>query len=153
MYFKIVSTTVTSTYSSALTVNYPLYSRSGSTTATFYYEPIQVVVSVTGTYTFKSSSTVDMYGYFYANNFNPSNVALNLMASNDDSGGSLQFLLTVSLQSGGTYILVATTYSQYVTTSFSVIGSGPGGTITYSKIVTVLTTRATATTTTTLIAT
>ena len=121
----IVVSSATSNYSSALTTTSPKFARTGSGSALFYYEAIQVTISVTGNYTFRSNSNTDMYGYFYFNSFNPLNPLLNLLTSNDDSGGNFQFLLTTYLQTGTIYILVATTYSPSVTTSFSITRSGP----------------------------
>lgn len=84
-----------------------------------------MVVLSSGTYTIVSSSNVDTYGYIYSNSFDPSNVGLNLITQDDDSGGNVQFRLSVFLQAGTTYILVATTYSPGVTAPFTIIASGP----------------------------
>ena len=140
---------MTTTYSSALTTISPTYQRvSGS--GRYYYEAVLVTVPLNGNYTFISSTNQDMYGYFYNNNFDPNNTGSNLIASNDDGGGNLQFLLTVSLQVGRTYILVVTTYSPSVTTSFAIIASGPSGFINFNKtIVTTTTAKLTTTTKTT----
>ncbi|CAF4968810.1 unnamed protein product, partial [Rotaria sp. Silwood1] len=43
----------------------------------------------------------------------------------DDSGGNVQFLITYTLQAGTTYILIFTTYSPNVITSFSIMALGP----------------------------
>jgi hypothetical protein len=82
-------------------------------------------VSTSGVYTFTTTSTIDDYGYFYNNTFTPSNVSLNLVAQNDDSGGSLQFLISLYLQGGRSYTLVITTYSAGVQGTFLAIASGP----------------------------
>ncbi len=91
----------------------------------FYYEVIEIIVTVTGNYSFTCHSPVDTYGYLYANSFDPSNVNVNLLVQDNDSGGDFQFYITILLQSGGTYILVVTTYAPGVTTTFSIITAGP----------------------------
>ncbi len=115
---------VTSNYSSALTTSSPMFTRYGGS-GIFYYEVIQIIVSVTGNYSFTCYSPVDTYGYLYTNSFDPSNVNVNLLAQDNGSGGNFQFYITILLQSGGTYILVVTTYAPGVTTTFSIITSGP----------------------------
>ncbi len=80
----------------------------------------------TGTYTFKSDSSVDTYGCFYNDSIDPSNLTQNLIACDDDSGGDHQFRINVSLQYQGVYILIVTTYPADVTGSFSIRTAGPG---------------------------
>lgn len=113
-----------STYSSTLTISHPTFNRNGASSM-FYYEALQLTVSAAGSYRLRSVSIVDTYGYLYLSSFFPSNVATNLIAQDDDSAGSVQFLLVYTLQPGTTYVLVFTTFSPSTTTAFSVIGSGP----------------------------
>lgn len=115
---------INSTYSSALTNNSPMFART-SGAATFFYAAIRLTLYVTGVYTITSNSSMDAYGYLYANSFNASNVNYNLMAGDDDSNGAVQFRIVVNLQANINYILVFTTFSERVTGSFSVIVSGP----------------------------
>jgi hypothetical protein len=115
---------VTSNYSSALTNSSQTFTRYGGS-GIFYYEVIEIIVTVTGNYSFTCYSPVDTYGYLYANSFDPSNVNVNLLVQDNDSGGDFQFYITILLQSGGTYILVVTTYAPGVTTTFSIITAGP----------------------------
>jgi hypothetical protein len=91
----------------------------------YYYHAVEVRVNTTGTYTFKSSSSVDTYGYLYQGNFYPSYPSYNIVTRDDDSAGGGQFQLTASLRSDITYILVFTTFSERTTTAFSIIASGP----------------------------
>jgi hypothetical protein len=116
---------VVSNHWGSLTVNSPTYNRTGSS-GVFYYEAIQVVVSVSGLYSFRSNSGIDSYGYLYLNNFNPFRPMDNLLTYNDDSGDYQQFLINIGLVSSNTYVLVFTTYSPITTTMFAVIGLGPG---------------------------
>ena len=73
-----------------------------------------------------------MYGYIYKNTFNPSSPSSNLLTQDDDSGGNLQFLLRVPLQTSFTYVLVVTTYGQNAVAIFSITASGVG-TITFNR--------------------
>lgn len=118
------STLVTSTYADALTVNSTTFARTNSV-SNFYYQTISIRVYFTGNYSIMSISSMDTYGYLYSSSFNPSNLNLNLVAQDDDSGGAVQFKLTVFLQTNINYVLVATTYSASVTGSFSIAVSGP----------------------------
>lgn len=140
----VVASSGTATYSSSLGINHPQYARSGTGPAVFYYETIRVTVTSSGSYNIRSSSTVDMYGYIYRNTFNPSSPSSNLLTQDDDSGGSFQFSLTVSLQPSITYILVVTTFSQSIRANFSITASGPG-TITFNGLTITTTTLRTAT--------
>jgi hypothetical protein len=60
----------------------------------------------------QSSSNIDTYGYIYENRFNPFNTTENLLASDDNGGGTGgQFKFEIPLYVGTTYILVVTTVS------------------------------------------
>ncbi|CAF3488506.1 unnamed protein product [Rotaria socialis] len=113
-----------SNYTSELTNSSQTFTRYGST-GTFYYQAIQINVSVTGNYSFACFSAANAYGYLYVNTFDPSNVNVNLIAQNSGTGGNFQFYITIVLQPGSTYILVVTTYAPGVTTAFSITASGP----------------------------
>ena len=115
---------VLSSYSSGLTINSPKFNRSGGSDQ-FYYEAIQVTVRVDDTYSFRSISDVDAYGYLYLNNFNPSRPTENFIALDDDNGGSRQFLISARLTSTNIYVLVFTTYEPNVRTIFTISASGP----------------------------
>ncbi len=117
---------LTSNYSNALTVYSGSYTRFGSQNGTYYYHTIQVRVSVTGTYTIRTSSTIsDTYGYIYQGNFYPTHPQYNILARDDDSSGGRNFGFTVTLRSDVTYILVFTTYSALATGTFNITASGP----------------------------
>ena len=96
-----------------------------SSSSTNYYEAIQMKVSMTGNYTIVCHSNIDSYGYIYNNTFDPVFPFLNLLKSNDDTGGNRQFKLQLVLQIRTQYILVMTTYDVGVTGSFSIITTGP----------------------------
>jgi hypothetical protein len=119
------SPTITSNYTGVLTTNNQNYTRHGSA-GLFYYQAIEVRVSTTGTYTFRTSSTIgDTYGYLYQGNFYPSYPQYNIVTQDDDGSGNRQFRLTATLRSDLTYILVFTTYQEQNTGSFSIVASGP----------------------------
>ncbi len=90
----------------------------------YYFESIQVSVSIMGTYTFISNSPINTYGYLYRDQFNPADLSLKLISENDDSNGQGQFRITAILQTGQTYILVVTTFSPSITGEFSIVSSG-----------------------------
>ncbi len=85
-------------------------------------------MDTTGTYTFTSSAAnnMDTHGYFYNDTFYPLNPTVNLIKEDDDSAGNVQFRLTVTLEAGVPYTLVATSHGQSITGSYSVTASGPG---------------------------
>lgn len=91
-----------------------------------YYDAIQIKVSTTGNYTILCNSTMDTYGSIYNNSFDPSFPNLNLMSSDDESGGRLQFKIIIFLLPMAKYILVATTFFSNVTGTFSIVATGPG---------------------------
>ena len=116
---------VPSHYSSALTSHSGIYIRPGQITRSFYYEAIVLIVYSTGNFVVRSSSILDTYGYLYNSSFNPLYPFDNVIASDDDSGGSRQFLLNVTLTYGSSYILVVTTYAPGIIGDYSVTALGP----------------------------
>lgn len=123
--FIIINNNITAVYSSALTTSSRKFHRPGSSVPS-YYEAIQLSVPITGTYTFKSDSSIDAIGYLYSNSFDPTDSSRNLSTEDDDSGGNQQFLITYDLIYGQIYFLIFTTYTPRSTTSFSITASGPG---------------------------
>lgn len=120
------------THTSELTTNHSQYARQLGAPTQYYYEAIEVKVSAPATITFISNSSLDMYGYFYNNTFDPSYAPLNLMAFDDDSAGSAQFYLQVALDPSQVYILVVTTSSANVQGPFSVSAYGSGATMEFN---------------------
>jgi hypothetical protein len=106
-----MSSVISLTYQLALTRGSQIYSRFCDW-ENFYYEAFEVKVPEIRYYTIQSNSTIDTYGYIYENKFNPLNPTENLLASDDDSGGSrFQFKFEIPLYVDTTYILVVTTFS------------------------------------------
>ncbi len=84
-----------------------------------------MIVYTTGTYNFTSSSLFDSYGCLYDGSFNPLYPLHNLITTDDEGGGNMQFQIGRSLQSGRIYILVVTTYNTGITGSFTIRAGGP----------------------------
>ncbi|CAF1955851.1 unnamed protein product, partial [Rotaria magnacalcarata] len=115
-----------SNYSGVLTTSSSTFTRNGRS-GTFYFEAIEVIPKQTGSYTFKSYSAIDSYGYLYTNPFDPLNTTSNLLTHADDNENetSDQFSLECALQTGTSYTLIFTTFDDDVTGPFSVAAVGP----------------------------
>ncbi|CAF0779514.1 unnamed protein product [Adineta steineri] len=111
-------------YSASLTKNNQIYYRDCDK-RNFYYESIQLKVTESGYYTFRSSGDIDPYGSIYKNKFNPLDPSKNLLKTDDDSGSNTQFKLDIHLDVGMTYVLVVTTYESKETENFSIVVLGP----------------------------
>ena len=114
-----------STYSDSLSSRSPIFSRPGNAGNYYYYQAIRVTVPTAGAYTFSSISSIDTFGYLYNDPFDPSNPSQNLIASDDDGGGSNQFRIIASLQPSRRYVLVVSTWRAGDTGNFLVRASGP----------------------------
>lgn len=116
-----------SIYSSDLTNNNGIFTRSGGFGNNYYYEAIEVTVPMRGIYIFQCNSYIDTFAYAYHPPFNPSNPAANLLiVSNDDeSNDNWEFKFRLNFTSAYTIILIVTTYSPNVTGPFSIITTGP----------------------------
>ncbi|CAF0989789.1 unnamed protein product [Adineta ricciae] len=121
-----VSNTV-SQYSSALTISSQTFCRGASCLdASQYFEAFRLTVLATGLYSMKSSGSLDTYGYLYSGTFDPFNPTANLVTSNDDDGGSRQFMMNATLQASVQYIIVVTSYYTFNLGSYTVTITGPG---------------------------
>ncbi|CAF1956177.1 unnamed protein product [Rotaria magnacalcarata] len=120
------SPSISSTYSGSLSTSSPVFSRPDGDNEFFYFQAIQVSVSLSGSYIFQSDSTIDTMGFFYGVSFDPSVPLTNLLIDDDDDGDiDFQFRIQVFLQAGSTYILVVTTHREYEKGTFSIKTSGP----------------------------
>lgn len=120
------TTVITTDYTGQLTSVSSHYNRDGGNGGSYYYEAIEFRVGTTGTYTFKTSSSIsDTYGYIYQGNFYPTYPSYNIVARDDDSAGSNQFQLTATLRADLTYILIFTTYGPGSVGTFSISATGP----------------------------
>jgi hypothetical protein len=124
----------TSSYASALTVNHSVYCRYNGTNVRYYYEAIQMTVSVSQNVTIISNSSLDTFGSVYDTNFEPWNASAYLLQYDDDSGGIRQFQLQLPLISGKSYILVVTTFNTTMTGSFSVTATSPSSPVVFTLL-------------------
>ena len=92
-------------YSSGWSINSQKYDRTGGANPFYYFEAIQVTVSTSSNYSFRSSSTIDTYAYLYYDTFDPYCTTTNLLQQNDDGGWNLQFLIQWPLLADSRYIL------------------------------------------------
>lgn len=127
------------TFNGSITVGTPVRHPSSSGTScgfndgpNFYYTATQIMVNVTGTYSFEATSGIDLMGYITSGNFTPGNCSTGTyIAGDDDGAGSLQPLLTVNLTAGVLYTLYTTTYGAGVTGSYTWNVTPPvGGSVT-----------------------
>ncbi|CAF0735875.1 unnamed protein product [Adineta steineri] len=118
------SSVVKSVYSSALTANNQMYSRSSYNKTNYYYETIQIDVATDRFYTIASNSSIYTFGYLYNNSFDPFNPSVNLISKDYNGCADGQFRLEVHLLVNVKYILVVTTFYPYETGAFSIIVSG-----------------------------
>ena len=129
------------TFTGTLTSSSPLAPKpSGSGTTcgftggnNYYYTATQITVSVTGSYTFQttSSPSVDLMAYITSGTFTPGSCATGtFIRSDDDAAGGLQPSLTVTLTAGVVYTLYTTTYNSFSTANYTWNITPPvGGTI------------------------
>jgi hypothetical protein len=117
---------VQSNYSSAVASTRPICCRGGSFSLSLnFFEAININVTTTGYYDMRSRSTMKSYGYLYDNSFDPIFPGLNLLKANENNRRTQLFLLSMLLQAGTSYILVATTDEPYATGTFSILATGP----------------------------
>ncbi|CAF4100912.1 unnamed protein product, partial [Rotaria sp. Silwood2] len=114
------------TYSSVLTFNSQTFCHrtDNCLDSPFFYEALQLNISMDGNYTFLCNSSMDTYGYLYNNTFDPVYPTMNILAIDDDSGGNYQFMFSMFLQTLSQYILVATTYNKNITGPFTITAHG-----------------------------
>ena len=125
VYFIVsIPSTIQATYSSVLTKNHPRFSRKLFHDFTYRYEAIEITVHETDFYILTASSSVDLYGHVYKDDFHPFNPSKNLIAWFGKCCHRDQFKFTLELQANAKYILVVTTYHPHVTSPFSIITYG-----------------------------
>lgn len=98
---------------------------SNSERTNYYYENIQVRVFKNGDYIFIINSTANAFASLYKTIFKPFDLSANLLLSHDERCGIYQLKFIFSLRSDETYVLVVTTTSSYIVSSFSVAVVGP----------------------------
>jgi hypothetical protein len=112
--------------------NTSIYSPSSAGTAV-YFKTYTFIAPTSGATTFETTAsnlspgaTDDTYLSLYQTSFNPSLPATNFLRGDDDSGIGLFSKLTQNLTAGNTYILVVSTYDNYVTGTFTMQSSTTG---------------------------
>ncbi|CAF3518604.1 unnamed protein product [Rotaria sp. Silwood2] len=113
------------TYSGNLSLSSPKFVRPNGGGGIYYYEAIQMTVSISGIYNFTSSSSMDTFGCLYNNPIDLSYPLQNLITTDDDGNGGQQFRITYNLRAGYTYVLIVTTFDTAVRGIFSVTATGP----------------------------
>lgn len=113
-----------STYKSELTSTTPTYFRECGK-GKYYYQTIELNVQENGVYSFKSNSTIIVYGSIYKSNFDPLNPIDNIFTQSKYGCGGYFFEFEAYLEINTTYILVITTLEPYVKGEFSVLVIGP----------------------------
>ncbi|CAF3747059.1 unnamed protein product [Rotaria magnacalcarata] len=116
-------------YSSSLTSSSPKYCRRDKKcreSLDFYYEALQISVSMNGNYHFVSSGSVAMYTDIYNKTFDKLKPNQNLVHPIDESSEENQFKLEVYLITGNKYIMVVTTKKGNIMGKFSVTAIGSG---------------------------
>ena len=116
--------TVQSTYSSALNGSSETFPRNKWGTSKFYYQALQINVSISEQYGFSSNSSIGTYGYLYQYTFDPMNPSRNLISQNGAGCDNRQFWLQSSLQRDTVYVLVVTTSVEDVMGAFSIVSKG-----------------------------
>ena len=95
----------------------------------YFYQAIQLHISINGYYFIKSNSSRDIRGYLYNNTFNPNDLSTNLLSQNDNIGGTDQFRIEFTLQEMTRYILVVAAYNVTMDEEFSIMTGGPGSVV------------------------
>ncbi|CAF1607590.1 unnamed protein product [Adineta ricciae] len=119
-----VPSIIQTTYSSVLTNEHPRFSRNLFHDFTYRYEAIEITVHETDFYILTASSSVDLYGHVYKDDFHRFDPSKNLIAWFGQCCRKDQFKFTLELQANTKYILVVTTYHPKVTGPFSIITYG-----------------------------
>lgn len=96
----VTSTVAPRNYSWTLGNNAPTFTRPGSSGGTFYYHAKSVSVSVSGYYSFSTSTTFPAYWYLYVDRFDARNPTTNLYAQGYHSGSGSASQFSVYLEVG-----------------------------------------------------
>jgi hypothetical protein len=142
-----------SVYSGSLTVNSSNFTRFPESTGNYYYQSIKLTINTNGNYTFTSNSTIVLYGFLYADAFDPSSPSSNLVDFGIDTIDNSNFQFSDILDPSSTYYLIVTTEDENAISSFTITVIGPNTILFQAVIITIPTTiapKSTVTTTTRL---
>lgn len=127
-----ITSTTSATYGriyatvSAWSLSHLSFCRIGNCASSFFnYAAILINVTISGLYRITSQGLLDTYGYLYSPRFDPQCISCNLLMSDDDSAGGVQFELLAILQNSTLYILVVTTYDANMGGAFILNATGP----------------------------
>ena len=112
------------TYNSELTKESSVYPRICGK-GNYHYQIIEINVEQNGSYTFDSNNTIELYGYIYNNDFDPSYPNKNLITQSSFSCGRYYFQLGSYFEINKIYILVVTTFEPNIRGSFTLFIIGP----------------------------
>ena len=118
------TSTVTTTYQNALTVDSSIYARANGWGTQYYYQAIEVNPLVSGSYTWISMGFCGIYGYIYIDAFDPFEPNTNMMQQAVDYSNYGQLQISAAFKSGRKYILIMTTLDERVQGEFSIDISG-----------------------------
>lgn len=115
-----------------MTKDTPVYSRVCGK-GKYHYEIIEVNVQQNGSYRFESNSTIELFGYIYRNDFDPSFPNENLITQSNFSCGKFHFQVGGYLEVNTIYTLVITTFDPNVRGSFTLLVHGANN-VTFKQI-------------------
>mgnify|MGYP006904173597 FL=1 len=98
----------------------------------YHYDTIQINAQQEGSYTFDSHTDIQLYGYIYRNDFDPSYPDKNLLTQSNFSCGE-DFKVGSYFEVNTIYILVVTTSNPDVRGNFTLLIIGPNN-ITFNRI-------------------
>ena len=121
IYLVNVPSITETTYSSFLTYNHTMFSRTSFDHPYYYFESIEITAYTNDFYVITANSSIDLYGFVYKDHFDRFNPTANRLAWYGKCCNKDQFKFTLELQSSLKYVLVVTTYEQNVIGPFSII--------------------------------
>ena len=122
-----------SIYTSAFNRDGATYSGKRCSTSKYYYQALQINVTVSGRYSISSQSEVNVHGFLYRDVFDVIDPSLNLTERDSVGCGNGQFRLQTHLQTNITYILVVTPLDAERLVQFSLVPVG-AGTLTFTRL-------------------
>ncbi|CAF1504202.1 unnamed protein product [Adineta steineri] len=117
--------TTTTTYTNCLYPNRSKFTRPNSDTRNYYFHSIDINLLLTGSYTFTSNSTIDIYGSFHHSTIDLTNPYKSMITFDDNGGNNKQFEIKLGLLSKNPYNLMVTTAIPNITGCFTIIVKGP----------------------------
>ncbi|CAM4828487.1 unnamed protein product [Rotaria magnacalcarata] len=122
-----ISSSINKQYNSELTMGSPTYTRMNGFGTNYYYEQIEVTVSIAGVYTFKCTSVIDTFATIYGGSYNASSDRLKppILVVDDESDDNWEFSFAINFGYPGIITVLVTAYSPGVTGAYTIDASGP----------------------------